>query len=310
MKHWIFICFVALTANGLQVALGQAPAVVQESKIEGVTRVRNVIYGYKSGMALTMDVLKPTRPTGLGFVYILRGGWRSDHSMIEKRLKHFKYFTDRGQTVFLIIHGSVPKFLVNEVIQDVHRAVRFVRYHAAEYNVDPNRLGVSGMSSGGHLSLSVGTGLGRPSFSTPSNDPVDQVSSQVQAVACFFPPTDLVNYGSPELLFVEQEHLKRYRSAFAVDTKTREEQQKVMQQLSPIYAVSKETPPILLLHGTQDTIVPLEQSQRFIARVKEQGIPAQLIIHQEGEHGWAETWESDLNLLADWFEKYLLGTKK
>lgn len=310
MKYWILSFFLAFTGWVPPISFGQAPALVQESKMEGATRIRDVIYGYKSGMALTMDVLKPTHPNGIGVVYLLSGGWRSDHSMIEKRLRHFKYFTDRGQTVFLIIHGSVPKFLVNEVIQDVHRAVRFVRYHAADYGVDPNRLGVSGMSSGGHLSLSIGTGLGRPSVSTTSNDPVDQVSSQVQAVACFFPPTDLVNFGSPELLFVEQEHLKRYRPAFAVDAKTREEKRKVMQELSPIYAVSKQMPPILLLHGTQDTIVPLEQSQRFIARVKEQGVPAQLIIHQGGEHGWAETWENDLNLLADWFEKYLLGTKK
>jgi acetyl esterase/lipase len=198
MKHWIFVCFLFITGWSSQVSLGQAPVVVQEAKIEGVTRIRDVIYGYKSGMALTMDVLKPTRPNGIGVVYLLSGGWRSDHSMIEKRLRHFKYFTNRGQTVFLIIHGSAPKFWVNEVIQDVHRAVRFIRYHANEYNVDPNRLGVSGMSSGGHLSLSIGTGLGKPSFSTTSNDPVDQVSSEVQAVACFFPPTDLVNFGSPE----------------------------------------------------------------------------------------------------------------
>ncbi len=310
MKHWIIVLFLAITAWDAQTALSQTLTLAQDYKIEGITRIRDVIYGYKSGMALTMDVLKPAQPNGIGVVYLLSGGWRSDHSMIEKRLRHFKYFTDRGQTVFLVIHGSAPKFLVNEVIQDVHRAVRFVRYHANEYNIDPDRLGVSGMSSGGHLSLSIGTGLGKPSLSTTSNDPVDQVSSQVQAVACFFPPTDLVNYGFSERLFVEQEHLKRYRSAFAVDTKTREEQRKVMQELSPIYAVSKQTPPILLLHGTQDTIVPLEQSERFIARVKELGVPAQLIIHQGGEHGWAETWESDLNLLADWFEKYLLGIKK
>ncbi|GAB4038068.1 hypothetical protein GCM10028774_35150 [Spirosoma jeollabukense] len=280
-----------------------------------LARVRDVIYSHKFGTALTMDVLKPAKPNGIGVVFVLSGGWHSDINMIEKRRRHFHYFTDRGQTVFLVIHSSVPKFQVHEVIQDVHRAVRFIRFHAAKYGVDPNRLGISGMSSGGHLSLSIGTGVGRkPVPDTIQQavpvDSVDLVSSRVQAVACFFPPADLVNFGNAGRLFVDCDTVRRYWPQFGVDGKSRAEKLTIMQSLSPYHAISKDDPPTLLLHGTKDPIVPLEQSKRFVERLKAVGVPAQLIVHQGGGHGWEETWESDLNVLADWFEKYLPVARK
>lgn len=270
------------------------------------TRVHDVVYGRKFGTALTMDVLKPAKPNGIGIVFLMSGGWHSDYSMIEKRLKHFHYFTDRGQTVFLILHGSAPRFQVAEAVQDIHRAIRFIRYHAAEYSVDPNRLGISGMSSGGHLSVSIGTGVARKEVADTvrTDDPVDRVSSRVQAVACFFPPADLVNYGNTGRLFVECDTVRRFWPQFGVEGKSRTEKLKVMEDLSPYKAISPDDAPTLILHGTVDPLVPLEQSERFIAKLKATGVPAQLIIHQGGAHGWDETWESDLNILADWFEKY------
>ncbi|ADB40359.1 alpha/beta hydrolase [Spirosoma linguale] len=276
------------------------------------THIRDVIYGHKFGTALTMDVLKPAKPNGIGVIFTLSGGWHSDISMIEKRRKHFHYFTDRGQTVFLVIHSSAPKFQVSEVLQDIHRAVRFIRFHAAEYSVNPNRLGISGMSSGGHLSLCLGTGVGRPRLpdttqksSAATLDSVDLVSSRVQAVACFFPPADLANFGNPGRLFVECDTVRRYWPQFGVDGKSRAEKLRLMASLSPFMAIASDTAPTLILHGTVDPIVPLEQSERFIDKLKKTGVPAQLIVHQGGGHGWDETWESDLDVLAGWFEKYL-----
>lgn len=309
---------IFLGLNLLLVLVAYQPVLGQSSPgpiADGPVHIRDVVYGRKFGTALTMNVLKPAKPNGIGVVYLLSGGWHSDFSMIEKRLKHFHYFTDRGQTVFLILHGSAPRYQVAEVVQDVHRAVRFIRYHAADYGIDQNRLGISGMSSGGHLSISVGTGVGRPTLSdtmqtaTPV-DPVDRESSRVQAVACFFPPADLVNYGHPGRLFVECDTVRRYWSQFGLATKSRAEKLKLMQDLSPINAVTPDDPPTLLLHGTVDPIVPLEQSERFIAKLKETGVPAQLIIHQGGAHGWDETWESDLGVVADWFAKYLSAERK
>ena len=93
----------------------------------------------------------------------------------------------RGYTVFAVVHGSQPKYTIPEILLDMHRAVRFIRSHAEEYDVDPERIGITGGSAGGHLLLMQATAgdLGNSN----AKDPVDRASSRVQAVACFFPPT-------------------------------------------------------------------------------------------------------------------------
>ena len=94
-----------------------------------------------------------------------------------------------------MVHGSQPKFTIPEVLSDMNRSIRFIRHHAADYGIDPDRIGITGGSAGGHLSLMQGTAgdKGDPKAA----DPVDRESSRVQAVACFFPPTDFLDYGKP-----------------------------------------------------------------------------------------------------------------
>ena len=89
----------------------------------------------------------------------------------------------RRYTVFAVVHRSQPEFTIPEIIEDTQRAVRFVRYNAKTYGIDPNRIGLLGGSSGGHLALMQGTGGddGNPDAA----DPVDRVSSRAQAVGCF-----------------------------------------------------------------------------------------------------------------------------
>src|SRR5436190_15207371 len=90
---------------------------------EEQTRVQDVIYGKKMGVALTMDVFKPAKPNGIGVIWMVSGGWISNHNSINPDLA--KVFTKRGQTVFEVVHGSQPKFTLPEIIQDIHRSVRF-----------------------------------------------------------------------------------------------------------------------------------------------------------------------------------------
>ena len=116
------------------------------------TRQEDVIYGRKYGIALTMDVFTPKEnANGAGVVFCVSGGWVSSHANISPGF--LTEFLKRGYTVFAVVHGSQPKFTIPEVLEDMHRALRFVRFHAKEYKVDPERIGISGASAGGHLSL-------------------------------------------------------------------------------------------------------------------------------------------------------------
>src|SRR5678815_6084038 len=90
---------------------------------------------------------------------MVSGGFTSDHAWTDGMFsgQTFKPLLDRGMTMFLVVHGSQPKYVVAEINQDIQRAVRFIRSNASEYGIDPNRLGVTGGSSGGYLSVMIGT---------------------------------------------------------------------------------------------------------------------------------------------------------
>jgi len=264
--------------------------------------IRDVIYTHKVGVALTMDVFKPAKPNGIGVIWMVSGGWVSNHEGINPALAQF--FTSRGDTVFEVVHGSQPKFTIPEIVQDIERAVRFIRYHAAEYGVDPNRLGISGGSAGGHLSLM--TGALAPEPNKDAKDPVDRVSSAVQAVACFFPPTDFLNYGKEGASAMKIDTLKGYWPAFGVTDKTpADDAEKVARLTSPMSYVSDKMPPTLIIHGDADPLVPIQQSRIFIAKLKELKVPNQLEVRPGKGHGWADGLDKDFALLADWFDKYL-----
>ncbi len=106
---------------------------------EQPTHLTDVVYGRKSGVALTMNVFKPRKPSGIGMIGIVSGGWHSSHGDINPGIG--QYFASRGMTVFQVVHGSQPKFTLSEIVPDIHRAVRFIRTHAADYGVDP-RIGL------------------------------------------------------------------------------------------------------------------------------------------------------------------------
>ncbi len=259
-------------------------------------------------MALTMDVWKPPKQNGIGVIFIVSGGFKSGINLVDSgpfETGIVKPFLDRGYTLFAVCHGAQPKFTVSEIVPDIHRAVRFIRVHAKGYGVDPDRLGIMGGSSGGFLALSIGT-AGKPGDQS-AKDPVDQASSRVQAVACFNPACDLVNYGKVGRTIVEFDPVKPSEQAVGVQEKPKEEQIKVLQELSPLDAVTKDTAPTLIIHGDSDLAVPYEQSERFVAKLEENMVPHQLITRKKAGHRWPDMGK-DYPLLADWFDKYLQRT--
>src|ERR1700739_4907160 len=114
--------------------VGLQPARSEPLDAAAVTRTEDVVYGRKFGVALTLDVLQPAKSNGYGIVYMVSGGWVSNHDVINA--KAFAPFLDRGYTVFAVCHGCQPKFIIPEITQDIHRAIRFVRHNAAKWGVN------------------------------------------------------------------------------------------------------------------------------------------------------------------------------
>jgi acetyl esterase/lipase len=298
------------------------PSVAPAQERPTFTRQADVIYGRKYGTALTMEVFTPKKANGAAAILVVSGGWSSAHGF-PANSAFAGELLKRRYTVFAVFHSSQPQYTIPESIQDVNRAVRFIRHHARDYKLDRNRFAIYGASSGGHLALMQGLGgdTGDPS----AKDPVEKESSRVQAVACFFPPTDFLNYGKAGEVALGRGPLAGLKAAFAfreLDTKTNtfiqvtdeKEILKIGRQISPVYHVRGGAPPALIFHGDADKLVPIQQSELLIRKFKETGVKAKLVVKRSTGHayglvmglgrGWPNLSE-DLALIADWFDKHL-----
>jgi acetyl esterase/lipase len=254
----------------------------------------DVVYGHKAGMALTFDVIRPKEPNGAAVLFMVSGAWVSvwmpPESFVKPDapfgFKHFRELVDQGYTLFIVRHGSSPQFKVPEAVADVQRAVRYIRQHAKEFDIDPDRIGVCGASAGGHLSLMLGTASDKGK--KDSQDATDKVENRVAAVVAYFPPVDLREWVGD----------KRF-PALHFDKKDAE-------YVSPIVHVTKDDPPTLLIHGDKDDLVKLDNSERILEVFKKEGVPCELIVIQGAGHGFGgENGKRASEALVKWFDQHL-----
>lgn len=269
-----------------------------------VSRQRDVIYHRSEGVAMTLDVFKPAESNGIGIIKIVSGGWKSGHFKVKEGFS--EPYTDHGYTVFAVLHGSQPRYKVRDIMGFMHRAVRYIRANADDWGIDPDRIGVTGSSAGGHLSLVLATkgGPGDPK----AKDPVDRVSSAVQAAAVFYPPTDYLNWSEPGDDCVGVGKQGRWQPAFGDESKTAETRQVLGRHMSSIYHINEMTPPVSIIHGDADPIVPLFQSLSFKKIAESKGVPIELFIKEGAKHGWPNK-QDDESQFVKWFDRHLLNTK-
>jgi len=278
-----------------------------ESLIVPYTAIEDVVYGQKEGMGLTLDVLQPEQdPKGIGILVVSSGSWKSSKSNLAEKVTQFRRdhwgmgLLHSGFTVFVVRHGSGPRFQVPEMIEDIRRSARFIRMKAADYAIDPDRIGITSGSSGGHLALMVGmTGDdGKPE----SKDPVERLSSRVQAIVSWFPPTDLINWGTTDgYKMIEVSRPTLFKEIFGTITDLPEQ----LKSISPLYHLSSDDPPLLLIHGDQDRTVPLQQSEILKAKYEEAGLKVKLIVQPGGGHTYWDGIEKQYVDVAQWFDAYL-----
>ncbi|MBI4558791.1 MAG: prolyl oligopeptidase family serine peptidase [Candidatus Hydrogenedentes bacterium] len=265
----------------------------------------DLIYSEVHGTGLLMDLYIPKeKKNGLGLIDVVSGAWFSDRGKINDHRQAGLYdvFCSKGYTVFAIRPGSVSKYGGEEMLQHVKRGIRYVKVHAADYGVDPERLGITGASAGAHLAtLAVVTAEdGTPD----AKNPLDRLSTRVKAAGVFFPPTDFLDWNGGRPNF---DRIGYLLFPGGIQGHSEDEINAQSEKLSPARRVSGPTPPFLLIHGDADDMVPLQQSQKMVAAVQAAGGSAELIIKPGGGHPWP-TIREEVVRLADWFDKQLLVT--
>jgi acetyl esterase/lipase len=137
----------------------------------------------------------------------------------------------------------------------------------------------------------------------------------VKAVACFFPPTDFLNYGKPGNVALGDGILKDFPAPFDfadydakakrfITVADRTKRVEIGKRISPVYHASADDAPTLIIHGDADELVPIQQAELMVDGLKKVGVPAKLEVRKGAGHGWM-TILADMKLIADWFDEHL-----
>jgi len=281
-------------------ALADMPA---GTKIES-----NVVYGMYSGAALLLDAYRPAKPNGFGVVFIAGSGFQAAPDYGARPIKETQIdlwgppLLAAGYTVFSVNHRGAPRFHFPAAIEDVQRAIRFVRAHAKNYGIDAARLGGLGGSSGGNL---IGLAAARAAPGQPDDaDVVNREAATLQVVVLRAAVSDLRNMPTAEgANFVVSYMETPPGNSVAVKA--------LYDAASPVTQVGPNSPPTLLIHGDADALVPYAQSVAMETALRKAGVPTRLITVPGGVHGadfgggTHPDWPNYYGETVGWFDKYL-----
>jgi acetyl esterase/lipase len=268
---------------------------------EGAKGFRDLAYVTEGHKQQKLDLFVPENaksPAPL-IIWVHGGGWQSGSK--EQCLPLRMGFIGRGYAIASIeyrLSGDAP---FPAQIEDCKAAIRWLRAHAGEYNLDAGHFGVWGSSAGGHLVALLGTSGGVKDFETGANQ--DQ-SSRVQAVCDFYGPTDL-------LKFVATSGYEGHGKPDSPESKllggTVAEHPDKAARANPITYVSKDTPPFLIAHGEKDPIVPPSQSELLRAALEKAGVEAQHKVLPGARHGGPEFSTPEIeNMVSTFFGRHLM----
>jgi acetyl esterase/lipase len=304
----------------LLVALLAAPVFAEQAKAPakqvpkpftlpaGIRMEKDISYIPDGDEAQKLDLYLPEKPADKPLpliVHIHGGGWRGG----SKFPCPVALMVLKGYAVASVEYRFSQKAIFPAQIQDCQAAIRWLRAHSKQYNFDVERVGAVGGSAGGHLSALVGTSGGKKAFAQIGGN--EDQSDRVQAVCDYFGPTDF------NTVVQQADADKNVKNIFQFNTPTDPyscltganlSDKTKSDAVSPVHYVSKDNPPILILHGTHDALVPYAQSEEFTTALKEKGVEVWLQkLPGSGHGGPAFNKPALIQLIQNFFDKHLKG---
>jgi acetyl esterase/lipase len=290
-RRWLVPSLVALSlCLGNSAAPADEPFEVQ----------KDVEYSNPDNQPLKLDLTTPKKIEGLApaIIAIHGGGWSGGSKEFWDGICGF--FARRGYVAISVNYRFAPKYTFPAEVDDVKTAVRWLRANAKRLKIDPERIGAVGDSAGGHLSMMLGTTGEQPEFGADHEHP--GISSRVQCVVDFYGPTDFPNaYGmSPAVdkLFRQfvNEDIKQSRRRHVL--------------ASPMYWVTPDSAPMLLIHGTKDPVVSFHQAEEMRDRLKDAAVEVEFMPIEGGGHGFGGApLEKAYGAMFAFFDKHLKNEK-
>jgi acetyl esterase/lipase len=285
---------VLTAAAALAACAAWSGAVVAQS----VHKLADLQYAEVGGQALTLDLYQPAEPHPPLLVWLHGGHWEVG----SKDRMPLGALVERGYAIASVDFRPASQAPFPGQVQEIKAALRYLRARAPDYGYDATRIGLLGVSSGGHLAALVGTTNGYADLEGKLGEHVG-VSSEVQAIVSYCGASDLLTIlaqSTPYGLGIREPALKTLLGALPNDNEA------LARLASPVFQVDAHDPPLLLLHGDQDPQMPINQAHELQGAYERAGLDAKLIVLHGAGHGGAAFYDAErTNLVAAFLDEHL-----
>ena len=276
-----------------------SPVFAQETVPAGVEFEKNIEYSNPDDQHLQLNMARPKDGAGPfpAVICIHGGGFRAGKRESFNGL--CLQLAERGYVALTVSYRLAPKYQFPAAVYDVKAAVRWMRANAEKYQIDPDRIGTTGGSAGGHLAQFLGVTSGVSKFEGDGGNA--EYSSSVKCVVNFYGPSDFTKSYDASV------DAKDVLPLFLGGNLEQERHRHI--ESSPLYWVTPEAAPTLFVHGTKDAYVAHEQAEWIVDRMKAADVEATLMTIEDGDHGFRtsspDVKEKIENARFEFFEKHL-----
>ncbi|HLV08800.1 MAG TPA: alpha/beta hydrolase [Halanaerobiales bacterium] len=279
-----------------------------EKREFGVWLDTDITYSQVPGWAgrttrdLKLSIIRPSKDLDRllpVIVWVCGGAWLSMDWNVH--LAEFVTLAKQGYVIASVEYRTSNQACFPAQLEDVKAAIRYLRANSQKYQIDPERIGVMGESAGGHLAALIGTTGENREFDRGEN--LEQ-SSAVQAVCDWYGVVDLWELTIPG----NGGNISNQAATIAYQLlgEGALENREISAKANPLSYISKKTPPFLILHGNQDQVVPLKQSEKLYKALQKQNITTEFYIIEGADHATAEFFQEETKeIIKDFFDQHL-----